>query len=140
MVELDDGSLAFVDRRKNIIRRSGENISALEIEAALADHPAIEAAVATAVPDEMRGDEVAVCVILKPGVEDTETTARSIQEHALAKLVYFKAPGWLLFEDELPVTASNKPRRGDIKQLARSAVTAGRCYDLRSFKSRKKTG
>ena len=140
VVELDDGSLAFVDRRKNIIRRSGENISALEIEAALADHPAIEAAVATAVPDEMRGDEVAVCVILKPGVEDTETTARSIQEHALAKLVYFKAPGWLLFEDELPVTASNKPRRGDIKQLARSAVAAGRCYDLRSSKSRKKTG
>ncbi|MDG2441856.1 MAG: AMP-binding protein, partial [Luminiphilus sp.] len=66
VVELEDGNLAFVDRRKNIIRRSGENISALEIEAALGDHPAIKSAVATAVPDEMRGDEVALCVILKP--------------------------------------------------------------------------
>lgn len=136
-VELEDGSLAFVDRRKNIIRRSGENISALEVEAALGDHIAIEAAVATPVPDEMRGDEVAVCIVLKADYLANDDTAMSIQAHALDKLVYFKAPGWLVFCDTLPVTASNKPKRGDIKVLARDLVAAGKAVDLRHLKKRR---
>jgi len=136
-VELEDGSLAFVDRRKNIIRRSGENISALEVEAALGDHIAIEAAVATPVPDEMRGDEVAVCIVLKKGYPDNDDTAMNIQAHALNKLIYFKAPGWLVFCDTLPVTASNKPKRGDIKVLARDSVVAGKAVDLRHLKKRR---
>lgn len=140
VVELEDGSLAFVDRRKNIIRRSGENISALEVEAALAGHPAIQTAVATAVPDEMRGDEVALCVILKPNADGSDEMARSIQAHALSKLVYFKAPGWIVFAHTLPVTAANKPRRADIKQLARTRVDEGDAHDLRALKTRKKTG
>lgn len=137
VVELDDGCLAFVDRRKNIIRRSGENISALEVEAALGSHPGIHTAVATAVPDEMRGDEVALCVIANPSADTGETGARSIQDYALEQLVYFKAPGWILFTDELPVTASNKPRRADIKKLAAEAVSAGEAFDLRARKKRK---
>lgn len=136
-VELEDGSLAFVDRRKNIIRRSGENISALEVEAALGDHLAVEAAVAAPVPDEMRGDEVAVCIVLKAGYPANEDTAMSIQAHALDKLVYFKAPGWLVFCGTLPVTASNKPKRGDIKVLARDWVAAGKAVDLRHLKKRR---
>ncbi len=136
-VELADGSLAFVDRRKNIIRRSGENISALEVEAALGDHPAVEAAVAAPVPDEMRGDEVAVCIVLKADYPANDDTAMSIQAHALDKLVYFKAPGWLVFCDTLPVTASKKPKRGDIKVLARDWVAAGKAVDLRHLKKRR---
>lgn len=138
VVELEDGNLAFVDRRKNIIRRSGENISALEIEAALGDHPAIKSAVATAVPDEMRGDEVALCVILNTSVEGSLETARAIQAIALKKLVYFKAPGWILFAEALPVTAANKPKRADIKQFAKIGVGNGDAYDLRAYKTRRK--
>ena len=137
VVELEDGNLAFVDRRKNIIRRSGENISALEIEAALGDHPAIKSAVATAVPDEMRGDEVALCVILNTSVEGSLETARAIQAIALKKLVYFKAPGWILFAEALPVTAANKPKRADIKQFAKIGVGNGDAYDLRAYKTRR---
>ena len=138
VVELEDGNLAFVDRRKNIIRRSGENISALEIEAALGDHPAIKSAVATAVPDEMRGDEVALCVILNTSVEGSLEMARAIQAIALKKLVYFKAPGWILFAEALPVTAANKPKRADIKQFAKIGVGNGDAYDLRAYKTRRK--
>lgn len=138
VVELEDGNLAFVDRRKNIIRRSGENISVLEIEAALGDHPAIKSAVATAVPDEMRGDEVALCVILNTSVEGSLETARAIQAIALKKLVYFKAPGWILFAEALPVTAANKPKRADIKQFAKIGVGNGDAYDLRAYKTRRK--
>ena len=136
VVEREDGSLAFVDRRKNIIRRSGENISALEIEAALGDHDAIQAVVATPVPDDMRGDEVAICVVLKPHYQATVETAIMIQAHALEKLVYFKAPGWVIFHDALPVTASNKPKRGDIKTLARDSVDNAKAIDLRHKKKR----
>ncbi len=140
VVELDNGSLAFVDRRKNIIRRSGENISALEVEAAVSTHPAIQTAVATAVPDEIRGDEVALCVMLNTGFVASRDLALDIQHSALEQLVYFKAPGWLIFCETIPVTASNKPKRADIKILARNLLEAGDAFDLRQLKKRIKSG
>ncbi len=135
--EQPDGTLCFVDRRKNVIRRSGENISALEVEAALTDHPAISAIIATAVPDDIRGDEVAICVVVDDDWPANGETARDIQRHAHHRLAYFKAPGYVLFLDALPVTASNKPKRGDIKQLARQRVEADECFDLRAGKGRR---
>ncbi len=136
----EDGSLHFVDRRKNVIRRSGENIAALEVEAALSLNPAIAEALVTAVPDEMRGDEVAACVIpaarLNEGKQEGEALARSIVQDCLERLAYFKAPGYVLFVDELPKTASNKPRRADVKKLAREGVEKGRAIDTRALKKR----
>ncbi|MGB0381105.1 MAG: AMP-binding protein, partial [Luminiphilus sp.] len=137
--ELPDGNLIFVDRRKNIIRRSGENISALEVEAAVSGHQDIQMAVATAVPDELRGDEVALCVILKADTVDPKTTAESIQAHVLEKLAYFKAPAWVIFSSSLPVTASNKPKRADVKTLALKAIEEERAIDLRHLKKRTKS-
>ena len=137
--ELPDGNLIFVDRRKNIIRRSGENISALEVEAAVSDHPDIQMAVATAVPDDMRGDEVALCVILRVDTGDPQATAESIQKHVLEKLAYFKAPAWVIFSSSLPVTASNKPKRADVKTLALKAIEEERAIDLRHLKKRTKS-
>ena len=53
----------FVDRKKNIIRRSGENISAVEVEGVLLQHPAVAGVGVAAVPDEVRGEEVMACVV-----------------------------------------------------------------------------
>ncbi|MEQ9462539.1 MAG: AMP-binding protein [Haliea sp.] len=131
-----DGSLHFVDRRKNVIRRSGENISALEVEAALLSHPSIQQVVATAVPDDLRGDEVAAAVVVTGQASDEESLAADIVRHCLQQLAYYKAPGYLLFCDDLPVTASNKPRRGEIKTLVRERVAAGDCIDTRALKKR----
>ncbi|PLW82395.1 ATP-dependent acyl-CoA ligase [Kineobactrum sediminis] len=134
-----DGSLHFVDRRKNVIRRSGENISALEVEAALISHPRIQQVVVTAVPDEIRGDEVAAVIIASgtdTGENDRQALADDITRHCLQQLAYYKAPGYILFCDTLPVTASNKPRRADIKALARERVSAGEALDTRSLKKR----
>jgi acyl-coenzyme A synthetase/AMP-(fatty) acid ligase len=132
-----DGSLHFVDRRKNVIRRSGENISALEVEAALVSHPAVTTVVVTAVPDELRGDEVAACVIPAPEATADQTLADDLVQHCLQQLAYYKAPGYVLFCDALPVTASNKPRRADIKALARQRVDAGDGIDTRALKKRR---
>lgn len=131
-----DGSLYFVDRRKNVIRRSGENISALEVEAALVSHPAISQVVVTAVPDELRGDEVAAAVVVNAAAADAATLAMDVVRHCLEQLAYYKAPGYVLFCDSLPVTASNKPRRGEIKTLVRERVAAGDCVDTRALKKR----
>ena len=60
-----DGTLHFVDRRKNIIRRSGENIAAAEVEAVLQTHPLVNQVAVLAVPDEIREEEVLACIVLR---------------------------------------------------------------------------
>ena len=131
--EGDDGSLYFVDRRKNVIRRSGENIAAVEVEATLLRHADVQGTAVCAVPDEIRGDEVFAFVIT-----EGEADARALFEHCMAHLTYFKAPGYIAFVSELPLTASQKVSRGEIRQLARRAMADGDVCDLREFKKRPK--
>ena len=134
-----DGSMHFVDRRKNVIRRSGENIAALEVEAALADAPESAQLVVTAVEDELRGEEVMACVVLRTGVAANADTARAIQRRAQEHLVYFKAPGYVVFVTEIPRTASQKPQRGEIRKLAPEWRRSPLCFDLREYKRRART-
>ena len=133
-----DGTMCFVDRRKNVIRRSGENISALEVESALSEDPCIALAVVCPVPDDIRGDEVMACIILAPGSVASAQTAENIVTRVLESLVYFKVPGYVCFSEELALTASGKPRRADIKAMAQQALSNGECVDTRSLKSRKR--
>jgi acyl-CoA synthetase (AMP-forming)/AMP-acid ligase II len=128
-----DGSLHFVDRLKNIIRRAGENIAALEVEAALAGHPAIGQVAVIAVPDAVRDEEVMACVVLQKGENKSREAAISIQDWCLERLAYFKAPGHVAFLDALPTTATNKVQKA---KLADFAVNAADSYDLRERKKR----
>ena len=93
----DDGMLYFVDRKKNIIRRSGENIAAAEVEACLQAHEAVAQVAVLAVPDELREEEVMACVVPMAGVVGDRALASQLQDWCLARLAYFKAPGWVLF-------------------------------------------
>jgi acyl-CoA synthetase (AMP-forming)/AMP-acid ligase II len=128
-----DGALHFVDRLKNIIRRAGENIAALEVEAALAGHPAVGQVAVIAVPDSVRDEEVMACVVLNPGRPASRETALAIQDWCLERLAYFKAPGHVAFVDSLPTTATNKVQKA---KLADFAFDAARSYDLRERKKR----
>jgi len=129
--EGDDGSLYFVDRRKNVIRRSGENIAAVEVEAVLLQHPDVDGCAVCAAPDEIRGDEVFAFII-----NNKDTSAREIFDHCMAHLTYFKVPGYIAFVPELPLTASQKVSRGDVRTMARASLEKGDCVDLREFKKR----
>jgi acyl-CoA synthetase (AMP-forming)/AMP-acid ligase II len=129
-----DGSLHFVDRRKNIIRRAGENIAALEVEAALAGHPAVAQVAVIAAPDGVRDEEVMACVVLSKGASAGRETALSIQDWCLERLAYFKAPGHVAFLPELPVTSTNKVQKA---RLADFAVNPSNSFDLRERKRRK---
>lgn len=128
-----DGALHFVDRLKNIIRRAGENIAALEVEAALAGHPAIGQVAVIAVPDAVRDEEVMACVVpLRKDLASRET-ALSIQDWCLERLAYFKAPGHVAFVESLPTTATNKVQKA---KLADFAFAAADSFDLRDRKKR----
>jgi len=132
----DDGEMYFVDRKKNVIRRSGENISAVEVESILRRHPAVAEAAVAAVPDELREEEVFACVVLRAPAADPAATAADIVRSALEDLSYFKVPGWVCFVESLPLTASQKVARGDLKTMASRLVTSPDCIDTRGLKRR----
>ena len=104
----DSGMLYFIDRRKDMIRRSGENISAGEVEATLAAHPKVLRVAVMAVPDELREEEVLAVIVPAPGTPADLTTAQELSRYCHDQLAYYKAPGWVVFRDDIPVTSTNK--------------------------------
>jgi len=108
-----DGMLYFVDRKKNIIRRSGENIAAAEIEAALQAHPLVKQVAVLAVPDPLREEEVFACIVLTDDA-DPATADDLLFKHCYAELAYYKTPGWMLFVDALPTTGTQKIQKHHI--------------------------
>ena len=134
----DQGNLFFVDRKKNVIRRSGENISAVEVESVLNQHPDVKACAVAATPDPVRGDEVLACIVVREAIppEQREQLAASIVRHALAQLAYYKAPGYVAFVDALPLTASQKIQRGQLRELAQLLPAQAHCIDTRAMKKR----
>jgi acyl-CoA synthetase (AMP-forming)/AMP-acid ligase II len=135
-----EGDFHFVDRRKNVIRRSGENISAVEVESVLNLHLAVAASAVAATPDPVRGDEVLACIVLRKAANlpAPEQIAASIVRHALERLAYFKAPGYVAFVDALPLTVSQKIQRGELRELARTLPGTPSCIDTRQMKRRRK--
>ena len=134
-----DGALRFVDRKKNVIRRSGENISAVEVEAVLLRHPNVKTAAVAAVPDPVRGDEVLACVVADSEPADPDGRAAAAQElvqWCLEQLAYYKAPGYVAFVDTLPLTTTNKIQRGEMKNWAPTLPGTERCVDTRALKKR----
>ncbi len=139
MVRRDgEGNFYFVDRKKNVIRRSGENISAVEVESVLNQHPAVKTSAVAATPDTVRGDEVLACIVMRDDVDASSPAevAASIVDHALAQLAYYKAPGYVAFVDVLPLTASQKIQRGQLRELAHALPGQPHCIDTRSMKKR----
>lgn len=131
----DDGDLHFVDRKKNVIRRSGENIAAVEVESVLNRHPAVRQAAVAATPDKVRGDEVAAVIIAEQGGADRKL-AEEIVRWSLAQMAYYKAPGWICFVDRLPLTATEKIQRGGLKDHVAKLMQDGAFFDLRDLKRR----
>ena len=114
------GNIFFVDRRKNVIRRSGENIAAVEVESILMRHPDITGAAVAAVPDAIRGDEVFACLVARnPGPEK----AAEIMRWSLEQMAYYKAPGHIAFVETLPLTSTQKLKRAELKAMAAELLT-----------------
>ncbi|MFL2705787.1 MAG: class I adenylate-forming enzyme family protein [Gammaproteobacteria bacterium] len=112
----EDGFLFIKDRIKDIVIRGGENIACLEIEAVLAEHPAISEASVFGVPDERLGESLATRIALEPGQTVTEAEVSSFLEEKIAK---FKIPSHMwIQEEELPRIASGKTAKKQMREEA----------------------
>lgn len=142
--EDEKGLLYFFDRKKSIVRRSGENIAVLEVEAALAGNAAIRDVAVTPVPDDLRGEEVFAFLVRAEGEGSIEPLhlAEDVVRDGAERLAYHKLPGYVAFIDALPLSSTQKLQRGEIKALAAELVRLGKAYDLRDLKAgmRRKTG
>ena len=130
-----DGDLHFVDRKKNVIRRSGENIAAVEVETILLKHPAVREVAVAATPDPIRGDEVAALIVADSDLASADT-ASTIAQWALGEMAYYKVPGWIGFVKSLPRTPTEKILRAALKDLVAERMQTKALHDTRSFKKR----
>lgn len=129
-----DGTIFFVDRKKNVIRRSGENIAAVDVESVLMRHPSVEAAGVAAVPDPIRGDEVFACLRVD---DPAPEKARDIVQWALEQMAYYKVPGFIAFVEALPLTPTQKIQRKALKDLALARREHPDTIDCRDLKKRR---
>ena len=109
----DDGFLFLVDRAKDMVLRSGENVYSAEVEAAIYEHPAVAEAAVFAVPDERHGEAVGAAIVLLPGAE---CSAEELRDHTRRLIAVFKVPEHLWFLDEaLPTNANGKFVKRDLR-------------------------
>ena len=107
-----EGYFYFCGRKKESIRRGGENITPYEIERVLMDHPAVAEAAAVGVPDPILGEEIKVYVVLREG---RSVEPRELLERCQEKLPKFLIPRYLEFVSSLPKTASEKVQKASLK-------------------------
>ena len=137
-VVMDDTKmLYFIDRNKNIIRRSGENIAAVEIENCILEHDLVLSVACLAIPDELREEEILACIVLTNKILNTYESANTIFKHVYEKLAYFKAPGWILFVDNLPTTGTQKILKHKIFPNNENPTKKPGMFDFRKLKLRK---
>ncbi|MBN9486029.1 MAG: AMP-binding protein [Alphaproteobacteria bacterium] len=130
-----DGMLHFVERKKNIIRRSGENIAAAEVEAVLLTHPDVQQVAVMAVADELREEEVLACIVLKRALPAKEA-ADALFRHCNERLAYYKPPGWIHIVQSLPTTGTQKIQKHNIYPGDTDPRSLPDIIDLRALKRR----
>ncbi|SFB48664.1 crotonobetaine/carnitine-CoA ligase [Amycolatopsis marina] len=112
----ESGRVFYVGRTKDMIRRSGENVSADEVERALMLHPGVRLAAVIAVPDEIRGEEIKAYVVLCGDHDPSTLPPAELAEFCAGKLAYFKVPRYWTYVDELPMTPSERVAKGELRK------------------------
>src|SRR5580658_8029480 len=103
-----DGYYYFVDRKKDVIRRRGENLAPYDVESVLNLHPRVFESVVVGVPSPLGEEDVKAFVQLKPGAA---LEARELFEFCVAELPFFMVPRYIEFIEEIPKTANQKSQR-----------------------------
>lgn len=124
----EDGFFYFFGRKKDVIRRRGENISAVEIEEVLAQHPGVLECAAIAVPSELADDEVKVYVVPR---KSTSVTHRELVAWCEGRLAKFKVPRFVELRESLPKTSTERVAKHVLKKEKK---------DLRSGSYDRETG
>jgi crotonobetaine/carnitine-CoA ligase len=117
-----NGNIFFADRKKDVIRRRGENISSYEVESAVLRHPEVLECAAVAVKSEISEDDVKIVVVRRPG---SELSPQMLWEFCDASMPHFWIPRFIQFRNELPKTANHKVQ----KHLLRSDDASADLYE-----------
>lgn len=104
----ENGYVFIIGRIKEMIKRSGENVSAMEVEQTLRQHPGIREVAVVSVPDKWRMEEVRAVVTLKDGASKEDVTPENLQRHCRKYLADFKVPRYFGYVDKFPRTGSKK--------------------------------
>jgi long-chain acyl-CoA synthetase len=116
----DEGFLYIVDRIKDVIIRGGENISTIEVEAVLFEHPAVLDAVVFATPHSTLGEEVGAVVLLRSGMNVTND---ELHDHAASRLAHYKVPANIWLTDQpFPRSGTGKTLKREIQTTFASRV------------------
>jgi len=116
----EDGFLYFVDRKKDYIRRRGENISSLELELVFKEHPALLEVAVHAVLSPAGEDEVKVTAELKP---DAQLTEEELCRWSIDRVPYFAVPLYIEFRESLPRSATGKVLKEQLRSEGKTAAT-----------------
>jgi long-chain acyl-CoA synthetase len=114
----EDGHIYIRDRLKDLIITSGYNVYPKEVENALCEHPAVQTCAAVGLPDEIRGENIHAFVVLKSGAAATEA---ELIGHCGRLIAKYKVPRGVTFVEELPLTASGKIQRFQLRERAQRA-------------------
>ena len=117
--QLPSGAYAFVDRKKDALRRRGENISSLELEAAINGHPKIAESAVIAHPSELGEDDVKVCVVPADGRPEAEELFEYFKEN----LPYFAIPRYVEVIDALPRNGVGRVMKHKLREVGNSEDT-----------------
>ena len=105
------GFYYIIGRTKDMVRRSGENIAAREVESVLRTMPQIQDAAIVPVPDAYRGEEVKVYIQLAKGILPEECPPDTIAEYCIGRLASFKVPRYFEYRDSFPLTDSQRVQK-----------------------------
>jgi fatty-acyl-CoA synthase len=114
----EQGFASIVGRSKDMVIRGGENIYPREVEEFLYRHPKVLDVQCVGVPDQKYGEELAACIVLRPGMQ---ATAEEIRAFCDGQIAYYKVPRYIVFVDSFPMTVTGKIQ----KYLLREQVTTG---------------
>ncbi len=117
----EDGYFHFVDRKKDMIKRSGENVAASEVEYVIGMHPAVKEVAVIGVPDPIRDEAVMALIILQQGESATE---QDIIDWCAERLAKFKVPGFVKFMEDFPRTSIGKVQKHILKKQEVEAMEA----------------
>jgi acyl-CoA synthetase (AMP-forming)/AMP-acid ligase II len=110
---LEGPYVVISDRKKDVIITGGENVSSIEVEDCLYQHPAVAEAAVIGVPDEKWGETIKALVLLRPGTQATET---ELIAFARARLAHFKCPTSVEVREALPRTATGKLQKFKLRE------------------------
>src|SRR5216683_806425 len=109
----DDAFIAISDRKKDVIITGGENVSSIEVEDCLFQHPAVAEVAVIGVPDEKWGETIKALVVLRPGAHCAE---RDLIEHCRSRMTHYKCPTSVEIRDALVRTATGKLQKFKLRE------------------------